>query len=233
MTAATLPRLILPRVRPLALAIALSCLLAAVLPYDALFARVTLGQPVLRAGAMLGCWLGGLWLMRANGFTLGITGLRRPRRTVFLWAAAAALWCLFLDAVLFRDALPPLYAGSEAAPLAWRLLYYTSRAFNENVLYRLFLGSLFAWGLRAVVRRPAWSLPLAMLGMGLAHLLNVLVNVGDWAVSPAVVAWMLLRFIPPGLAWAWLYVRHGFAANEGAAVGVHLILQPLVSIAWH
>jgi len=213
----------------LPLALAASCLIAFFQPYDALFDWLTVGQPWLRVAAMLLCWLAGLRLLAANRFSLGVIGTSRPLLLIASASVAVALWCIALDGLIFRAELAPSYGAFEQTPLTVRLLYYATRAINENVLYRLFLGSLLAWVLHRLFRRPNPSLGLAMIGMSLAHLLNVAVNVGMWADGPVSAAWLVLRFVVPGLAWSWMYIRHGFAANEGSAIGVHLVLQPVVS----
>jgi hypothetical protein len=143
-----------------------------------------------------------------------------------------AFWCIILDAVLFRSIMADAYHQFEQLPLSVRWAYLCSRAINENVLYRLFLGSLLAWLLRRAVRRPGWDLPLVMLGMTAAQVINIAANMAYTDFSPLTCLWLLLRFVCPGVAWAWLYVRHGFVANEAAAVGVHLVLQPMVTIAF-
>ncbi|MCW3796233.1 hypothetical protein OMW55_00210 [Sphingomonas sp. BN140010] len=216
----------------LAGAIAFSCALAFLIPYDVLFDRLTAGSALARAVAMLLLWCTGLALVRANGLQLGLTGLRRPVLTIGAWAVGVAIWCIVLDAVVFRSIMAAPYEQFEQLPLSVRLLYVCSRAVNENVIYRLFLGSLLGWLLRRVVRRPRWDLLLLMTGMAAAQAINVAANMAyvDWSALTCL--WLLLRFVCPGVAWAWLYVRHGFAANEAAAVGVHLVLQPLVTIAF-
>ena len=217
---------------PLLLAILASCSLAYAIPYDIPFHRLTFHTPALRAVAMLFCWGAGLYLQRANGFSLSVVNLRHPVLKIALAACAVAAWCVFMDAIVFRSILPPGYYHWEQQPLGVRLIYYCSRAFNENVLYRLFLGSLFAWFLRQLVRRPDLAVILSMAGMTLAHLINVMANMGSAAVSSEASAWLVLRFGVPGVIWSWLYVRHGFVANEGAAIGVHCVLQPMVSVAF-
>lgn len=209
-----------------------SCALAYVIPFDVLFARATMNHPAERAIAMLFFWIAGLWLRRANGLSLPIVDLPRPVLTIALIAAGVAIWCIVLDAVVFRAILPPGYHALEQEPLSIRLMYFCSRAFNENVLYRLFLGSLFAWVLRAAFRRPELAFTLSMTGMLGAQLLNVGANMAGIGFSLETTVWLLLRFVAPGVLWAWLYVRHGFVANEAAAVGVHCFLQPAVTIAF-
>ncbi len=39
-----------------------------------------------------------------------------------------------------------------------------------------------------------------------------------------------LRYFAPGMAWSWLYRRHGFLANEAASTSVHLVFQPLAGL---
>jgi hypothetical protein len=217
--------------RPLLIAaVLLSALLAYFLPYDRAVNWITLDVPILRAVLMLAVWAAGLALQRANGLSLPVHGFRRPVLSLVLTCAAVAVWCLLLDGWVFRGALPAGHNVSEHRPLALRIAYYASRAFNENVLYRLFLGALFGWALRLAMRAPKHRAPALMLGMALAQVLNVGVSLGLDNLTPVVMAWMLLRFVLPGTLWGWLYVRHGFAANEAAAMGVHVFLQPLVSL---
>lgn len=209
-----------------------SCGLAYLIPYDAIFDRVTLGVPVVRASAMFFCCVAGLWLQKANGFSLGVVGLNRPALKIGGAALVVAIWCVVLDGLVFRSILPGNYAAFEAQSLGVRLLYYCFRAFNENILYRLFLGSLFAWVLRRIWREQEHQLVLSMLGMVLAHIINIAANVGYGHFTLAASVWLFVRFCIPGFFWSWLYVRHGFATNEAAAIGVHLFLQPMVSLSF-
>jgi hypothetical protein len=214
------------------LAITASCSLAYVIPYDVLFDRATANIGIARAFVMLLCWLAGLWLQRANGFSLRVVNLRSPTLKVAGAALGIAIWCIVLDGVVFRSILPAPYHSFEQQPLGIRLLYYCSRAFNENVLYRLFLGSLLAWLFRNLLRKPELAVALSVLGMAIAQLVNVAANMSFAGFSPETSLWLLLRFGVPETVWGWLYVRHGFVANEAAAIGVHCILQPLVSVAF-
>lgn len=36
----------------------------------------------------------------------------------------------------------------------------------------------------------------------------------------------LLRYVVPGVLWAWLFWRFGFVTAEVASVGCHIFLQP-------
>ena len=214
------------------LAICASCGLAYAIPFDVIFDRLTFNIPAARALAMLVCWSAGLWLQRVNGFSLGVVKLRKPALTITAAALGVAVWCIVMDGLIFRSSLPPGYHLSEQLPLSTRLLYYCSRAFNENVMYRLFLGSLFAWLLRRWLRDAHYALALSMGGMAAAQFVNVTANLAFAGFAPETSLWLLLRFVLPGVLWAWLYVRHGFAANEAAAMGVHGFLQPMVTVAF-
>lgn len=216
----------------LILTIFASCGLACAIPYDAAFDRVTGGVPLLRGLAMLCCWIAGLWLLRANKLSLAPTGLKRPLLTIAAAAIGVATWCIVMDGILFRSILPAGYHAFEQTPLSLRLLYYCSRALNENVLYRLLAGAAFAWVLRRIWCNPKYGLALTMAGMTIAHVINIALNTPLSDPTPATLTWVALRFVAPGVLWSWLYVRHSFATNEGAAIGVHLILQPLASIAF-
>ncbi|HEY3695143.1 hypothetical protein [Phenylobacterium sp.] len=217
----------------LPLAILASAGIAYLIPFDAGFDRLTMGSPALRFVAMIGVWTAGLWLQRRNGFILPVHGLRWPVSTIILICAGVAAWCAAMDAVVFKAVVPASYVAFENQPLALRLFYYCTRAFNENALHRLFLGGLFAWLLRLALPQRKLAFPLALLGMSAAHLVNVVLNAGPMVdLTPVTAAWMFCRFFLPGAFWGWLYVRHGFVANETAAIGVHLVLQPMMSAAF-
>lgn len=227
-SAAPLP--LLSQSTGLLFAITASCALAYAIPYDVLFDRVTAHLAIVRALGMLVFWGAGLWLQRANGFALDTVRMERPILTIGAIALAAAIWCVLMDWVAFRSIIPPGYYAFEQQPLGLRLIYYSSRAFNENVMYRLFLGSLLAWVLRIAFNKSELALPLSVLGMGLGQILNVAVNTAFAGFSPETCAWMFLRFVIPGTLWGVLYIRHGFIANEAAAISVHWILQPLITL---
>lgn len=64
--------------------------------------------------------------------------------------------------------------------------------------------------------------------MVLAQCVNIAMNV---AVLEPVTAPLLfydaIRYVAPGVLWAWLYLRFGFVSAEVASVGCHLFLQPM------
>lgn len=125
-----------------------------------------------------------------------------------LAAILVGLWCLAIDR-LFRSPLPGLLA---AEPLGARILVFSAKAVLEEVLYRGILGT----GLVLVLQRPA----LAFL---LAQILNV--SLGHPAGGLLYVA---LRFVAPGMVWAWLYWRAGLGASIAGHIGAHLVYQPLI-----
>jgi len=40
----------------------------------------------------------------------------------------------------------------------------------------------------------------------------------------------VVRYIPPGVLWGYLYSRNGFATAEIASVGTHPFLQPFLGV---
>jgi hypothetical protein len=217
---------------PLLFVVTISCAIAYLFPYDLAFDRLTLHVRALRPVAMLFFWGAGMWLMRANSFSLAVVDLKRPVLIIIAVAFGVAIWCLALDQIVFRAFLPARYCASEQQLLVVRLANYSMRALNENVLYRLFFGSLLAFLLRMIWRKPKFAFFLSMTGMAAAQIVNVAVNIlPSTTLNPITASWLILRFVAPGVLWSWLYVRHGFAANEGAAITVHDFLQPMVSVA--
>src|SRR5207247_1883409 len=116
-----------------------------------------------------------------------------------------------------------------------RLAYFMLRAFNESILYRLFLSSVLVWALGRFWRdrsgHPANG--AYWLGMILAQAINIAINVtfvAGWSTTPALLVHDGLRYVVPGIVWGYLYFRHGFASHEVAAVGTHIYFQPLLSL---
>ena len=59
--------------------------------------------------------------------------------------------------------------------------------------------------------------------------INVVYALGD-PISFSVLAYDALRYVAPGVLWAWLFWRFGFVVAEVASVGSHVFLQPAFSI---
>jgi hypothetical protein len=140
---------------------------------------------------------------------------------------------LLLDCLLFRSSLDPGYVAFLDRPLGERLQYFMLRAFNENVIYRLFGFSLLAWLLQRLLAGKVPSQLILLIAMVASQAINIGFNVLGTAQHPPsafTFCYDALRFIVPGVAWALLFRRHGFAAAEIASVGTHLFLQPGFSL---
>jgi hypothetical protein len=206
--------------------------IAAVAPFDIVFNAATSGSAILRVVLFCG--------LVVCGQTVGLRiGLRvRPRvwRTSLEWGLGFAIIVGVLVAAtdfVFRHALPPSYVSFIHQPLEGRLIYFCLRAFNENVLYRLFLFSVLAFILSQVWRRPDdQPQPAAVaLAMVLAQIINIGVNLGAVSTPESIEAVVYdgVRYIIPGVCWAWLYWKRDFAAAEIASTSCHFFLQPALS----
>ena len=203
--------------------------IAAMAPFDVAFAAATGGSAPARVVLFL--------LLALLGALAGQRiGLRiRPERSGcsvclgLAFALIVAVWVAATD-VLFRPILPVAYVDLIHQPLRMRLAYFMLRAFNENVFYRLFLFSVLAWGMTRIWPGPAGRPTSAAMwsAMVVAQMANIGFNV--WLFYPpssvASIVYDGLRYIVPGVCWAWLYWRSGFATAEVASVTCHIFLQP-------
>jgi hypothetical protein len=105
------------------------------------------------------------------------------------------------------------------------------RAWNENIIYRLTVMSGLSWLIGFLWRsdgvRPAAG-PFILVAI-IAQVINISVNVSEPS-SPMLVVYDVVRYIPPGVLWGYLYWRNGFATAEIASVGTHPFLQPFLSV---
>jgi len=219
------PRSILP-VTLLAMAI------AACLPFDRGLQAITAGHTAPHVALVGAMALAGGWLAPRAGLSLG-GRWGDSLRVGLVWALGMTAYVLLIDIVAMRPMMAPGVVAFAHTPLADRLLLFAIRAFNENVIYRLFVFG----GVMAALRiwhkgRPA---PLAVvLAAGtVAQLVNITLNVvmpATQAITSAELAYWAVRYIAPGVAWAWLYARHGFATAEVASVGTHFVLQPAMTL---
>jgi hypothetical protein len=204
-------------------------------PFDLAFGAATLGLPAFRSAAILLLAISGLALGRSIGLQMDPPRHRGALATPLMCAALVAVWCLAVD-WLMRTAMSPQYVGLiTSTPTAPRVVGYALRAFNENIMYRLFLGSLcirvlgLAW--KAPDGRPATG--AFCTGFVVAQCVNIWINVTSLApLTPFGVAHDALRFVAPALVWAWLYWKRGFQSCEIACTSVHLFLQPLLTAAF-
>jgi hypothetical protein len=200
-------------------------------PFDVSFGSPPLGLPPVRVAAVVMLALAGCALGRRIGLSVEGAAPGRSARDALIAAVVVGIWCALCD-WYWRPSLHADYVNFlTTTPLALRIAYYVMRAVNENILYRLFLGSLFILILGSVWKgpdgRPApgafWT------GLTLAQMVNIWGNITAHApLTPETLLHDLLRYVAPGVVWGWLYWRRGFTATEIACTSVHLVLQPLV-----
>ncbi|MEP7222449.1 MAG: hypothetical protein ABI673_07255 [Novosphingobium sp.] len=203
--------------------------IAVVAPFDVAFTAATLGSPFLRAALIALLALVGARCALASGLSLTGTG-RYPSLLIGIAAAAAmAAYVLSLDCWLYCGAIDTGYAAFLHLPLPYRLEYFMLRAFNENVIYRLFVFPALVWLTSRAMGLRALPTGIMIALMVLAQALNIGMNVmagSDHPLTPALLAYDFLRYIVPGVSWAMLFWRFGFVSAEVASVGCHLFLQP-------
>ena len=176
---------------------------------------------------VVGAWAGAKVGLRLEGH-----GARFPALIGLAAAIIVAAYVVLLDCFVFRAVLDPGYATFLHLPLGDRLLYFMPRAFNEIIMYRLFGFGGLAWLLTRCGTSPPSRrvLVAAMIG---AQLINIACNVVFLSPAPVTaltLTYDALRYVAPGVLWAALYVRNGFATAEVASVGCHVFLQPGFSI---
>jgi hypothetical protein len=211
--------------------LAIGSIIAIIGPFDVAFALATGGSAVLRAIALPALGLAGLFFASRVGLTVPTLGLRHPWRTPLAVAFAVATGVAAIDGFIFRPILLPDYVEYfRRSDDAERLFYFMLRAFNEEIIYRLFMMSFLVWGLGLIWRgdggRPAngayWA---AML---IAQIANIAINM-PLPATPTMLCYGFVRYICPGIVWGYLYWRHGFMTAAVAHVGAHPFLQPALS----
>lgn len=213
--------------------LAIAAGIAWIAPFDPLFDKLTLGIPALRATAIVVMALMGLRVGERLDMGFQPQGLRYPIVQPVVVAAVVGVCCALADWLLIPDRRGPFVQMIVSTPLSIRLAYFVLRVVNENILYRLFLGSVLIWLIGKVWKtaegRPAEG--AYWLGFLLAQALNIWLNVTcKEPVTPLALLHDALRYVTPGMVWAWLYRRHGFQSNEIACTTVHLFYQPLVAL---
>lgn len=202
--------------------------IAAVLPFDRGLQAISGGHVVAHVLLMGLLTLAGGWLARRAGLALG--GDWPVGMCVALGGAA---YVVLLDAVVFRFMLKDSMVALVHMPLAGRLGVFMARAFNENVIYRLFGFSAAMAGLRRLYRGGEVPLGPVLLAGLLMQLANIALNVwlpASHGPTLAELGYGMLRYVAPGVVWAWLYWRYGFVTTEIASVGGHLFLQPVYGL---
>lgn len=202
--------------------------IAAIAPFDLAFAALTHGSALARVCLLVTLGLIGIYCSNLNGFVLGKRGLH-PIIAGALCALGVAVYVVLIDAWLFRAVMPRSYIEFfHTHDLRQRLIYYMLRAFNENVLYRLFAFSTLGYVLALMSKRRTISFVISMV---VAQVVNVGINIVPTAsdpVTPLFLIYYVFRGVVPGVVWAALFWRFGFMAAEIGSVGCHLFLQPML-----
>jgi hypothetical protein len=214
----------------------ISMAIAAVAPFDVAFAAVTLGSPMMRVALICILTLIGAFSAEQTRFRLTGHGTRWPILIGLTMAVGVAVYVMVIDGLLFRGVLSSSYVHFfEATSLKERLIYFMLRAFNENVIYRLFVFSTLVLLISRVSGKGGVNLPPASIwcAMIAAQVLNIGMNVTAFSPEPfgAInLIYEVFRYVVPGVLWAWLYWRFGFLTAEVASVGCHLFLQPALGM---
>jgi len=210
--------------------------IAAIAPFDVLFAAATFGSPFARVGLIALLALIGTFCAHRVGLRLHGHGMRRPLLFGVAAAIATAVYVAVIDGVVFRATLPVSYVDFfETTGLRDRLIYFMLRAFNENVIYRLFVFSSLFYLIARIKGAHADDLPPALILCAIVatQALNIGVNVAALSPDPlsfAALFYDALRYVAPGVLWGWLYWRFGFLTAEVASVGCHIFLQPALGL---
>jgi hypothetical protein len=213
--AISLPRVSLAPVSIGLIAVAIAC----VGPFDSAVGAVTMGHVAPRVAIILA-------MITVGIFSAGQTGLclKGPIAIGFVFGAVVAGYVCLTDGLLFRHGLPANYVGYfHTLPLGERMTYYFMRAFQENIVYRLFLFSVVIYALTRLRNGPV-SLGWAVAAMIGVQVLNVWINVAPMT------GYDVIRYVVPGSLWAWLYWRFGFVTAEVGHVSCHAFLQPILGV---
>lgn len=196
--------------------------------FDSAFNAATFGSAWVRVAGFCAVLTAGL--VMAAWLNLSISPMNVTRQFAFPVAVsmAVAVIAAVIDAVLFRSVLPRSYVELFADPLGGRLAYFMLRAFNEEIFYRLFLTSLLI-----CIGRALWLRPLPASGYWIAIIAAQAIAVCANSPQPAGsgllgIAYIVIRFVSPGIVWGYLYWRHGFITGQVAHVSTHIFLQPLM-----
>jgi hypothetical protein len=230
------PRLFGTPMRPLLPVLLIGGVIAAIIPFDLAFEAMTRGSALQRVVVFMLLAGAGAASAERVGFRLNFHGSRRAPLIGAGAAVAVAIAVALIDGVLFRSSLAPDYRKVfETVSLSRRLAAFMLRAFNENVFYRLFLFSVLTWILSRLWH-DASGRPKATV-LWAAAIAAQMVNVGINVVLPSLdsatvtsIAYDGIRYVAPGVAWAWLFSRYGFATAEVASVGCHIFLQPALGM---
>jgi hypothetical protein len=215
------------------LGLLLAAVIAAFAPLDRAFDFATLGNPALRAIAIVALAVVGLMVGRRAGLGIEPVGLKHPILTPIAVAAGMAVFCAAADWGLAGGVSHHYATTIDTIPVWTRIAGFGLRAYNENILYRLFLGSVLVWLIGRVWRRSDGAIAAGayVTGFVLSQVINIWINVTSHGpLTGIALIHDAVRYITPGLVWSWLYWRHGFQSNEIACTSVHVFLQPILSL---
>jgi len=221
---------------PLAAILLIGMAIAAIVPFDVAFAAATSGSSLARIGLIAILVVIGAFCGERVGMRLEGHGARRPALIGVAAAIGVAVYTVALDGVLFRATLPDSYVHLfETLGLRDRLTYFMLRAFNENLIYRLFVFSTLFYLISIVTGVSANDVSPVLIwcAMIATQVLNIGMNVVAVSPDPVSLATLFydaLRYVAPGVLWAWLYWRFGFLTAEVASVGCHVFLQPALGV---
>jgi hypothetical protein len=213
--------------------IPISMAIAVVAPFDIAFAAATLDSSVLRAVLIAVLAMIGAFCARRTGLRLEGHGAKSPLLIGLVMAVIVALYVVAIDGFLFRHLLSPDYVQFLQSPLPSRLIYFMLRAFNENIIYRLFVFSGLAYLIFFTLGSKGVTPALIFVAMVVAQVINIGINVVAVSSEPLSLLTLTydgLRYVAPGILWAWLFWRFGFVTAEVASVGCHIFLQPALGI---
>ncbi|MGB8423359.1 hypothetical protein [Paraburkholderia sp.] len=209
-------------------------LIASKAGFDIVFNAITGGVPWIRVVLFLALATTGVFCAQRTGLRLAAHDLGHPIAVALGIGLLVALYVATVDLIVFRHLLPPSYvAYFSGHPLSERMLYFMLRAFNENILYRLFFMSTVLWGMGLVWRNSQGHIPKAAywIAIILAQTIPMLLNEAPFYppyLTPIFLLYVLVRFILAGILWGFLYWRYGFVTAEMAHVSTHIFLQPIM-----
>lgn len=209
-------------------------LIASQAGFDIVFNAITGDVPWIRVVLFLALTCIGIFCARRTDLRLAAHDLAQPVVVAFGIGLLVALYVAAIDLIVFRQLLPPDYvAFFSGHPLSERLVYFMLRAFNENILYRLFFMSTVLWGMGLVWRDSRGRIPdtAYWIAIILAQTIPMLLNEAPFYpphLTPVFLLYVVVRFILAGILWGFLYWRYGFVTAEIAHVSTHIFLQPIM-----
>jgi len=110
-----------------------------------------------------------------------------------------------------------------------RLLRCLSAALTEEIAFRFGLMSLFAWIIRAIVKRPAIHTPSLWIGNLLSALVFAAAHFPQLELQRYGLS-LLISFVMTssgvGMIMGWLYMRYGLVS----AVAAHLVTDLMIYV---